>query len=92
MHYYSVIYDAIDQVKNAVNGLLAPEISEQIIGLAQVKDVFRSSKLGAIAGCIVVDGVAGNSPVVAGWIAVVAVDVEVREITAAHVNLNPVVC
>ncbi len=61
LHYFSVIYDAIDQVKQAVNGLLAPEISEQIIGLAQVKDVFRSSKLGAIAGCLVVDGVVRRS-------------------------------
>ena len=57
LHYYSVIYDAIDQVKKAITGLLGTEIREQIIGLAEVKDVFRSSKLGAIAGCLVVEGV-----------------------------------
>ena len=57
LKYYSVIYDAIDAVKNAVSGLLAPEVKEEIIGLAEVKEVFRSHKLGDIAGCIVVDGV-----------------------------------
>jgi translation initiation factor IF-2 len=57
LHYYSVIYDAIDEVKSAISGLLGTEIKEQIIGLAEVKDVFRSSKLGAIAGCLVVEGV-----------------------------------
>jgi translation initiation factor IF-2 len=57
LHYYSVIYDAIDEVKKAISGLLGTEIKEQIIGLAEVKDVFRSSKLGAIAGCLVVEGV-----------------------------------
>jgi len=56
LHYYSVIYDAIDEVKKAISGLLGTEIREQIIGLAEVKDVFRSSKLGAIAGCLVVEG------------------------------------
>ena len=56
LHYYSVIYDAIDQVKAAVSGMLSPEISEEIIGLAEVRDVFRSPKLGAIAGCMVVEG------------------------------------
>src|SRR6056297_82565 len=57
LNYYSVIYDAIDDVKKAISGLLGTEIKEQIIGLAEVKDVFRSSKLGAIAGCLVVEGV-----------------------------------
>jgi translation initiation factor IF-2 len=57
LKYYSVIYDAIDNVKNAVSGMLAPEVREEIIGLAEVKEVFRSHKLGDIAGCIVVDGV-----------------------------------
>jgi translation initiation factor IF-2 len=57
LHYYSVIYDAIDQVKNAVSGMLAPELKEQIIGLAEVKDVFRSRKFGDIAGAIVLEGV-----------------------------------
>jgi translation initiation factor IF-2 len=57
LHYYSVIYDAIDEVKAAISGMLGTETREQIIGLAEVKDVFRSSKLGAIAGCLVVEGV-----------------------------------
>jgi translation initiation factor IF-2 len=56
LHYYSVIYDVIDEVKKAISGLLGTEVREQIIGLAEVKDVFRSSKLGAIAGCLVVEG------------------------------------
>jgi len=57
LKYYSVIYNAIDDVKAAASGMLAPEMREQIIGLAEVKEVFRSRKLGDIAGCIVVDGV-----------------------------------
>ena len=61
LHYYSVIYDAIDEVKRAVSGMLAPEIKETIIGLAEVRDVFTSPKFGAIAGCIVLDGVVKRS-------------------------------
>jgi translation initiation factor IF-2 len=61
LHYYSVIYDAIDQVKAAVSGMLSPEISEEIIGLAEVRDVFRAPKIGAIAGCMVVEGVVKRS-------------------------------
>jgi len=56
LHYYSVIYDVIDEVKAALSGMLSPEIREEIVGLAEVKDVFRSSSLGAIAGCLVVEG------------------------------------
>ncbi|RMG35688.1 MAG: translation initiation factor IF-2, partial [Gammaproteobacteria bacterium] len=54
LRYYSIIYEVIDDVKKAVAGLLKPEVREEIIGLAEVREVFRSSKLGAIAGCIVV--------------------------------------
>jgi len=57
LHYHSIIYEAIDEVKRAVNGMLSPEIKENIIGLAEVRDVFRSSKFGAVAGCMVVEGV-----------------------------------
>lgn len=57
LRYYSVIYDLIDQVKAALSGLLAPEYKEKIIGLAEVREVYRSSKWGAIAGCTVVEGV-----------------------------------
>ena len=61
LNYYSIIYEAIDDVKKAIGGLLGTEVKEQIIGLAEVKDVFRSSKLGAIAGCLVVEGVVKRS-------------------------------
>ena len=56
VRYYSIIYEAIDDVKAAVSGLLAPEIRENIVGLAEVKEVFMSPKLGNIAGCIVTEG------------------------------------
>jgi len=56
VHYFSIIYEAIDVVKAAVSGLLAPEIKEEIVGLAEVRDVFRSPKFGDIAGCLVVEG------------------------------------
>jgi len=64
LHYYSVIYDLIDEVKAAMSGMLSPEIKEQITGLAEVRDVFRSPKLGAIAGCMVTEGVVKrNNPI-----------------------------
>jgi translation initiation factor IF-2 len=64
LHYFSIIYELIDQVKSAMTGMLAPEFKEEIIGLAEVRDVFRSPKLGAIAGCMVVDGVVKrNNPI-----------------------------
>jgi len=56
VRYYSIIYEAIDDVKAAINGMLAPEIRENIIGLAEVKEVFNSPKLGNIAGSIVIEG------------------------------------
>jgi len=57
IRYYSVIYEAIDDVRVAMTGMLAPEIKEQILGLAEVREVFRSSKFGTVAGCLVTDGV-----------------------------------
>jgi translation initiation factor IF-2 len=57
LRYYSVIYEAIDDVKQAMNGLLSPELREEIVGLAQVRDVFKSSRFGAVAGCLVIEGV-----------------------------------
>jgi translation initiation factor IF-2 len=57
LHYHSIIYDVIDEVKRAVNGLLGPQFKEHILGLAEVRDVFRSAKLGAVAGCMVIEGV-----------------------------------
>ncbi|GGY37591.1 translation initiation factor IF-2 [Bacterioplanes sanyensis] len=56
MRYYSVIYDLIDDVKQAMAGLLAPELREEIVGVAEVRDVFKSPKFGQIAGCMVIDG------------------------------------
>ncbi len=56
LRYYSIIYEAIDDVKSALSGLLAPEVREQIVGLAEVREVFRSPKFGQVAGCMVVDG------------------------------------
>ncbi len=64
LRYYSIIYEIIDDVKAAIGGMLSPEIKEEIIGLAEVRDVFRSSRLGAIAGCMVIDGVVKrNNPI-----------------------------
>lgn len=64
LRYYSVIYDVIDEVKNAINGMLQPEVKEQIVGIAEVKQVFRSKKFGDIAGCIVIEGVVRrNNPI-----------------------------
>ena len=57
LHYYSVIYDAIEELKNAISGMLKPEVQERIIGLAEVREVFHSSKMGQIAGCLVTEGV-----------------------------------
>ncbi len=56
LRYFSVIYDVIDTVKQAISGMLKPEIREQIVGIAQVREVFRSRKFGAVAGCMVLEG------------------------------------
>ena len=57
LRYYSVIYDIVDDVKAAMSGLLAPEFREEIVGVAEVRDVFNSPKFGQIAGCMVVEGI-----------------------------------
>ncbi len=57
VHYYNVIYNAVDEVKAAMTGMLSPQFKEQLLGLAEVRDVFRSPKMGAVAGCYVVEGV-----------------------------------
>ena len=57
LRYYSIIYDLIDDVKAGMSGLLSPETREEILGLAEVKDVFKSSAMGAVAGCQVVEGI-----------------------------------
>ncbi|NCF83082.1 MAG: translation initiation factor IF-2, partial [Proteobacteria bacterium] len=61
LRYFSIIYEVIDTVKQAISGMLAPEVREEIIGIAEVRDVFRSKKLGSIAGCIVSEGVVRRS-------------------------------
>ena len=61
LRYYSVIYHLIDEVKQAMSGMLAPEFRQEIIGLAQVRDVFKSPKIGAIAGCMVTEGIVKRS-------------------------------
>ena len=61
LRYFSIIYDVIDQVKQVASGLLGVEIREEIIGIAEVRDVFRSSKFGAVAGCMVTEGVVKRS-------------------------------
>ena len=64
VQYFSIIYEAIDYVKQLMSGLLAPEIKEQIVGTAQVREVFRSSKFGVVAGCLVTEGsVKRNNPI-----------------------------
>jgi translation initiation factor IF-2 len=64
LRYYSIIYEAIDDVKQMMTGMLQPEIKEQIVGIAQVRDVFRSSKFGVVAGCLVTEGtVRRNNPI-----------------------------
>lgn len=64
LHYYSVIYDIVDQIKGALTGMLAPQFKEQIIGIAEVRDVFKSPKIGSIAGCMVTEGaIKRNNPI-----------------------------
>ena len=64
LRYYSIIYNLLDEVKLALSGMLDPETKEEIVGVAEVRDVFRSPKFGAIAGCMVVEGsVFRNKPI-----------------------------
>jgi translation initiation factor IF-2 len=64
LRYYSIIYNLIDDVKAALTGMLAPEFREDIVGIADVRDVFRSPKFGQVAGCMVIEGnVYRNKPI-----------------------------
>jgi translation initiation factor IF-2 len=64
VRYYSIIYEAIDDVKAAIVGLLSPEIREQIVGIAEVREVFSSPRFGQVAGCLVTEGtVRRNNPI-----------------------------
>jgi len=57
VRYYNIIYEAVDEVKNALSGLLAPEQRENVLGLVEIRQIFRVPKIGAVAGCMVLDGV-----------------------------------
>jgi translation initiation factor IF-2 len=57
LRYYNIIYDAIDDVRNAMSGMLAPEKREEVIGLVEIREIFTVSKVGNIAGCMVLEGV-----------------------------------
>ena len=57
VRYYNIIYEAVDEVKNALSGLLAPEHREHVLGLVEIRQIFRVPKVGAVAGCMVLDGV-----------------------------------
>ena len=64
LHYYSVIYDVIDEITNAITGMLEPVYKDEIIGIAEVRDIFRSPKFGDVAGCLVTEGkVRRSSPI-----------------------------
>jgi translation initiation factor IF-2 len=64
VRYYNVIYDAVDEIKAALSGMLAPERKENILGLVDVRQVFRISKVGAVAGCYVLEGLVKRNSMV----------------------------
>jgi translation initiation factor IF-2 len=57
IRYYNIIYEAVDDVKAAINGMLAPERKETVLGMVEIRNVFKISKVGTVAGCMVTDGV-----------------------------------
>jgi translation initiation factor IF-2 len=61
VRYYNIIYDAVEEIKNALSGMLAPERKEQVLGLVEVRQVFRISKIGTVAGCYVQEGLVKRS-------------------------------
>ena len=61
VRYYNVIYDVVKDVKDALQGMLAPEIKEEVTGLVEIRQVFKVSKLGKIAGCMVLEGIVKKS-------------------------------
>jgi translation initiation factor IF-2 len=64
VRYYSIIYEAVDDVKAALSGMLSPEIKESILGTVEIRNVFKLSKVGAVAGCYVLDGIIKRSSTV----------------------------
>ena len=61
LRYYSVIYELLDDIKAVLEGMLTPEVREEIVGMAEVRDVFRSPRFGQVAGCMVVEGVVARN-------------------------------
>ena len=61
VRYYSIIYEAVDDVKSALGGMLSPEIRESILGTVEIRNVFKITKVGAVAGCYVTDGIIKRS-------------------------------
>ena len=61
IRYYNIIYDAVDELKAAVNGMLAPERKESVLGMVEVRNVFKISKVGTVAGCMVTEGLVKRS-------------------------------
>src|SRR3546814_15194110 len=57
LRYYNIIYDAVDDVRNALSGMLAPDKREEVIGLVEIREVYTVARVGHIAGCMVTDGV-----------------------------------
>ena len=91
LRYFSIIYDVIDQVKQVASGLLGVEIREEIIGIAEVRDVFRSSKFGAVAGCMIIEGVVRKSkPISVLRDSVVAYECELESLRRYKENVEEV--
>jgi translation initiation factor IF-2 len=61
VRYYNIIYDAVEEMKGALSGMLAPERKEQVLGMVEVRQVFRISKIGTVAGCYVQEGLVKRS-------------------------------
>ena len=61
IRYYNIIYEALDDVKAALSGMLTPEKKESVLGMVEVRQVFKISKVGTVAGCMVLDGLARRS-------------------------------
>ncbi|NCW33092.1 MAG: translation initiation factor IF-2, partial [Betaproteobacteria bacterium] len=61
IRYYNIIYDAVDEIKAAMAGMLSPDRKEEIIGLVEIRQVFRVSKVGNVAGCMVLEGLVRRS-------------------------------
>src|SRR5205085_1581418 len=61
VRYYNIIYEAVDEIKAALSGMLSPEKKESVLGMVQVRQVFRISKIGTVAGCYVTEGVVKRS-------------------------------